>query len=733
MCLSPEVSFEKLWINLCVLRRVLKCDLPIELWLFGQPDIMRRAAPLLEGLSVRVLGEDALPAELARNAWSGHAAKALAIAHSSFEDVLFLDADTCPVRDPTSLFEELAYRWSGAIVWPDILRTDPGSGIWSVLRLPFVDEPEWRGSQLVVNKARSWRPLCLLDHLTRHHGFYDPHTRDGKLAFYAAWKALDHPYAMTRQAAECVGAHDGEGHLNQCDLRGQLLFQGRAEAGWAPPLGNTDAGAHFVHRDACAAFAQELRERWPEPQRRPQQALRAPHERPSWRQLLQAAPKRIEPPAERQWAPAETWDAMALAVLRSPDLVAPSTMGIGIEALAGCSETEARAVFRLFAALLFADSRLAAMLPQDLDVGGTSLERPWDRLVAFADALQSRGEAFGLIGVRGDCLAREADPLLTHDEKALLRRLNDILAECETDIWRRWIASWRPLLAAHASAPEDAAIAHMQARERSDGPARPWRGKARHDTVLILTPIKDAADLAGSYCGRLERLNYPPERLSLGILESDSLDGTYEAFDRALSSLRRRLRRVALWKRDFGYRIPAGLARWEVGVQLRRRQILAQSRNELLERSLKDEDWVLWLDVDVVDYPLDIIEQLLSYGKDILHPHCVFDYGGRTFDRNAWREHKRIHMADVRGRELLAPLDAVGGTMLLVRADLHRKGLIFPVEPYGQGNPRIRQPPDCHDPDHPGEIETEGLGIMALDMNTQCWGLPELEILHRKR
>jgi hypothetical protein len=228
-------------------------------------------------------------------------------------------------------------------------------------------------------------------------------------------------------------------------------------------------------------------------------------------------------------------------------------------------------------------------------------------------------------------------------------------------------------------------------------------------------------------------LNYPPERLSLGILESDSLDGTYEAFDRALSSLRRRLRRVALWKRDFGYRIPAGLARWEVGVQLRRRQILAQSRNELLERSLKDEDWVLWLDVDVVDYPLDIIEQLLSYGKDILHPHCVFDYGGRTFDRNAWREHKRIHMADVRGRELLAPLDAVGGTMLLVRADLHRKGLTFPVEPYGQGNPRIRQPPDCHDPDHPGEIETEGLGIMALDMNTQCWGLPELEILHRKR
>ena len=90
-------------------------------------------------------------------------------------------------------------------------------------------------------------------------------------------------------------------------------------------------------------------------------------------------------------------------------------------------------------------------------------------------------------------------------------------------------------------------------------------------------------------------------------------------------------------------------------------------------------------------------------------------------------------MGTLRGRELLAPLDAVGGTMLLVRADLHRKGLIFPPEPYGQGNPRIRQAPNCHDPARPGELETEGFGIMASDMNVQCWGLPELEILHRKR
>jgi hypothetical protein len=31
-----------------------------------------------------------------------------------------------------------------------------------------------------------------------------------------------------------------------------------------------------------------------------------------------------------------------------------------------------------------------------------------------------------------------------------------------------------------------------------------------------------------------------------------------------------------------------------------------------------------------------------------------------------------------------------------------------------------------------GEIETEGLGIMAHEMGYECWGMPNLEILHKK-
>jgi len=104
----------------------------------------------------------------------------------------------------------------------------------------------------------------------------------------------------------------------------------------------------------------------------------------------------------------------------------------------------------------------------------------------------------------------------------------------------------------------------------------------------------------------------------------------------------------------------------------------------------------------------------------------VLRAGGPTFDRNAWSSHGAVTLADRRGQGPMR-LDAVGGTMLLVKADLHRDGLIFPPFRYGLANDAVR-------PSHPvwgrGEIETEGLGIMARDMGVQCWGLPDLEIIH---
>jgi glycosyltransferase involved in cell wall biosynthesis len=259
------------------------------------------------------------------------------------------------------------------------------------------------------------------------------------------------------------------------------------------------------------------------------------------------------------------------------------------------------------------------------------------------------------------------------------------------------------------------------------------------DTVAVLTPVKDAAAHLDSYFKALYRLTYPRQLISLGFLESDSTDATYEILAARLTDLKRDFGGAGLWKKDFGFRLPADTPRWAASVQANRRATLARSRNHLLFRALGDAVWVLWLDVDVIDYPPDAIERLLETGEDIVQPNCVKRPGGKSFDRNAWRDNGRHHLHDLRKEGDLVPLHAVGGTMLLVRADLHRDGLVFPPYFYGREHPYARRRGiprrrTCLFPNRPvvrGEIETEGFGLMAHDMGHRCWGMPNLEIIHK--
>lgn len=285
------------------------------------------------------------------------------------------------------------------------------------------------------------------------------------------------------------------------------------------------------------------------------------------------------------------------------------------------------------------------------------------------------------------------------------------------------------------------------------------------DRVLILTPVKDAESYLDGYVESLRRLTYPHSLVSVALLESDSVDDTYEGLLRRLPELEKCFRSAAAWKRDFGFRVPEGTPRWAGYLQRERRSALAKSRNHLLFRALRDEDWVLWLDVDVVEYPPDIIERLLETGKDIVQPNCVREYGGESFDLNAWRDRGRLHLHDLRGEGDLVRLDSVGGTMLLVRADVHREGLVFPPYPYGAGSPLARRRLFPHlrqavgallaggagkasklggslrnmrwgdflrlaEVRGGGELETEGLALMAHDMGYECWGMPNLEVRH---
>ena len=254
--------------------------------------------------------------------------------------------------------------------------------------------------------------------------------------------------------------------------------------------------------------------------------------------------------------------------------------------------------------------------------------------------------------------------------------------------------------------------------------------KAPH--LLVLTPVKDAAAFLDRYFENLCGLDYPRDRIAVALLEGDSQDGTHALLTNIAARLADEFARIEVYKRDYDFRLDG--PRWEPRVQLRRRSILARSRNYLLSRALRDERWVLWLDVDVVAYPADVVHQLLETGKQIVVPNCLVSPGGSTFDYNTfaltpdaaerdWTPHVldgivqppigegRIYLNDMRDRDLVT-VDAVGGTMLLVDADIHREGIMFPVAPY-----RLY-------------IETEGFAMMARDAGHTAWGLPNLEIVH---
>ncbi|RYY04467.1 MAG: hypothetical protein EON55_29400, partial [Alphaproteobacteria bacterium] len=77
-----------------------------------------------------------------------------------------------------------------------------------------------------------------------------------------------------------------------------------------------------------------------------------------------------------------------------------------------------------------------------------------------------------------------------------------------------------------------------------------------------------------------------------------------------------------------------------------RRKALGKARNYLLSAALKpDHAWILWLDVDIVEMPATIVEDLASHDKDVIVPNIWFhryedngrDVEGR-FDYNSWVE-----------------------------------------------------------------------------------------------
>ncbi|KAF2087380.1 glycosyltransferase family 62 protein [Saccharata proteae CBS 121410] len=277
------------------------------------------------------------------------------------------------------------------------------------------------------------------------------------------------------------------------------------------------------------------------------------------------------------------------------------------------------------------------------------------------------------------------------------------------------------------------------------------------ETVLILTPL---ARFYQEYWDNLLKLNYPHELISLGFILPKGREGN--AATAALQAQvaktqsgqqKRRFASVTILRQDteMPLQSQSESERHKLENQKDRRAAMSKARNSLLFTTMgPTTSWVLWLDSDIVETPPTLIQDLASHDKPIIVPNCFQRYYNedskkmdiRPYDYNSWIDSPTAqnlgkgmgkddillegyaematyrslmaYMKDGSGgdanREI--ELDGVGGTALLVKAEVHRDGAMFPPFAFYH------------------LIETEGFAKMASRLGWKSWGLPNYLVYH---
>ncbi|GAA5796110.1 mannosyltransferase putative-domain-containing protein [Helicostylum pulchrum] len=183
-----------------LLQHEYKCVLPIEIWhMEHEADTaasFESEVQSFKNVRLRDLSDFGLSKSLSRHKSRNKQfqVKAAAIINSSFRDVLYLDSDNIPTRDPTFLFDTKEFKQTGAIFWPDFWKTAAENKIFRILEIECQDTWEQESGQIVVDKKRHWLPLQLSWFMQFYHELYFNLLNGDKDTFQYAWQALDAPF-----------------------------------------------------------------------------------------------------------------------------------------------------------------------------------------------------------------------------------------------------------------------------------------------------------------------------------------------------------------------------------------------------------------------------------------------------------------------------------------------------------------------------------------------------------
>ena len=149
--------------------------------------------------------------------------------------------------------------------------------------------------------------------------------------------------------------------------------------------------------------------------------------------------------------------------------------------------------------------------------------------------------------------------------------------------------------------------------------------------ILILTPLRDAASHLPTHFALLSKLTYPHQSIDLAFLVGDCTDDTLTTLQTELEKLQvetnpARFKSAMIVRKDFGITLNQSVEeRHSFKAQGPRRKAIGRSRNYLLYAAFKPvHDWVYWRDVDIVENPNSVIEDLIKHDKDVIVPSKSF-------------------------------------------------------------------------------------------------------------
>ncbi|KAF9149649.1 hypothetical protein BG015_008557 [Linnemannia schmuckeri] len=268
--------------------------------------------------------------------------------------------------------------------------------------------------------------------------------------------------------------------------------------------------------------------------------------------------------------------------------------------------------------------------------------------------------------------------------------------------------------------------------------AHPVSGK---QTGLVLTLVRNHESWSAGrsfpdFLSIVQGFDYPMSNINLGVLASDKEEfNAITDYIKQLPGDKNFFRQIHVILREKDAGISRENRRAD-NAQRDRRRLIARLRNYLLYTTMRDEDFVLWIDSDMIRVPNDLLGRMIDSGKDVITTATRTGPSGGFIDLNAWvgerikpnaEEQATIEKGGIfvprpksvkfthELQEEFSELDSVGGTVLFVRGEVHREGVAFTTN-YVIGAGWKYEGYDG--------IESEGLCYVAGFLGYKCWGMP---------